>query len=82
MSFATTWMNLEDIGDYTKWNKPDRERNSPWYHLYVELENINLKVEFILIIVGNTIQLKFPKRVKLKYSNPKKVNTGGDRCVN
>ena len=55
MSFATTWMNLEDIGDYTKWNKPDRERNSPWYHLYVELENINLKVEFILIIVGNTI---------------------------
>ena len=55
MSFATTWMNLEDIGDYTKWNKPDRERNSPWYHLYVELENINLKVEFILIIVGNTV---------------------------
>ena len=48
-------MNLEDIGDYTKWNKPDRERNSPWYHLYVELENINLKVEFILIIVGNTV---------------------------
>ena len=40
MSFATTWMNLKDIGNYTKWNKPQRKTNSPWYHLYVELENI------------------------------------------